>query len=332
MKCLYHHVSWVFAQFPCRYFSFHLVEPGYGRAHNSVKDELTFLASCFRLHQPGERNISEKVSSRPALTSDKSGPLLRPKFVSRQTRPVTFDSQLRHTIHQEVQSSHFSKAMASTVEPTTPTDQPRRFLTVEDETHVREASQISTAIPASGASAATEGTTTTSNAGAVEPPPHDIADVVLASRSEHTKPQSMDAATESADAETSHAGFAKRDTHTPSQFSIRSGHGYTSFQRTSPEQVSSIFPTELPPRPPPKQSFLKRLQGVSARPAHTDKVMSHDHTYRTPDIEMAAPSEAPRSHDVDKIRSLKFWLLIMLGICLSSIIGMVIHWAVTHGE
>ncbi|KAH6872309.1 hypothetical protein BKA58DRAFT_400561 [Alternaria rosae] len=222
--------------------------------------------------------------------------------------------------------------MTPLAELTPPIDQPRRFPTVEDETPASEASQIATTMSTSGSSAATERTTTASNAAAVEPPPHDIADVVLASRSEHTKPQSMDAATESADAETSHACFAKRDTHTPSQCSIRSGHGYTSFQHTSPEQVSSIFPAELPPRPPPKQSFLKRLQGVSARPAQTEKLMSHDHTYRTPDIEMAALSEAPRSHGVDRFRSLTFWLLIMLGMSLSSIVGMVIHWAVTHRE
>ncbi|KAI4913208.1 uncharacterized protein J4E92_009831 [Alternaria infectoria] len=154
------------------------------------------------------------------------------------------------------------------------------------------------------------------------------------SLSEHTKPEPMDTVTESADAEKSHPSSAKRNGHPPPPICIRSGHlqYYTSFPRTSPEQVSSIFPTELPPRPPQKQSFLKRLQGSSARPAQTDKQVSHDHTYRTPDIEMAAPDEAPRSHDVSRSRSLMFWLLIMLGICLSSIIGIVIHWAVTREE
>jgi len=265
-------------------------------------------------------------------------------------------------------------------------NQPRRFPTVEDETPTGEASQIPTTMSASGSPAATEETNTTFNAAASEPPPHDIADVVLASLSKHTKPQPMDSATESADGEKSHPGSAERDAHRNAQFSIQSGRGYmyfpraslskhtkpqpmdsatesadaekshpgsakrnshlpppicirsghlqyyTSFQRTSPEQVSSIFPTELPPRPPPKQSFLKRLQGSSARPAQTDKQVSYDHTYRTPDIEMAAPGEVPRSHDAGRSRSLMFWLLIMLGICLSSIIGIVIHWAVTREE
>ncbi|KAI4944329.1 hypothetical protein J4E86_009387 [Alternaria arbusti] len=265
-------------------------------------------------------------------------------------------------------------------------DQPSRFPTVEDETPTGEASQIATTMSASGSFAATKGTTTTSDVAAAELPPHDIADVVLSSLSEHTKPQPMDSATESADGEKSHPGSAERDAHENAHFSIQSGRGYmyfpraslsehtkpepmdtvtesadaekshsgsakrnihlpapvcirsghlqyyTSFPRASPEQVSSIFPTELPPRPPPKQSFLKRMQGSSARPAQTDKQVSHDHTYRTPDIELAAPGEALRSHDVNRSRSLMFWLLIMLGICLSSIIGIVIHWAVTRED
>jgi len=238
----------------------------------------------------------------------------------------------------------------------------------------------------SRSSAATEETTTASNTAAVEPSPHDIADVVLSSLSEHTKPQPMDSAikiadgekfhsgsakrnthlpapiciqsgrgymyfpraslsehtkpepmdtvTETADGEKSHPGSAKRDAHPPPPICIRSGHlqYYTSFPRTSPEQVSSIFPTELPPRPPQKQSFLKRLQGSSARPAQTDKQVSHDHTYRTLDIEMAARGEVAHAYDGSRSRSLMFWLLIMLGICLSSIIGIVIHWAVTREE
>jgi len=211
-------------------------------------------------------------------------------------------------------------------------EKPRRFPTVEDETPTGEASQIAKTMATSGSSAATDGTVITSNAAAVEPPPHDIANVALASLSEHTKPQHMDDATENADVEKSHPGSAKRDTHPPSHFSIQSGRGYIYFPRASQEQGSSIFPTELPPRPPPKQSFLKRMQGSSARPTQTDKQVSHDHTYRTPDIELAAPGEAPRSQDVGRSRSLMFWLLIMLGICLSSIIGIVIHWAVTREE
>ncbi|KAI4922975.1 hypothetical protein J4E90_001411 [Alternaria incomplexa] len=265
-------------------------------------------------------------------------------------------------------------------------DQPRRLPTVEDETPSGDAISISTTMATSGSSAATDGTTTSSNAATAEPPPHDIADVVLSSLSEHTKPQPMDSATESADGEKSHPGSAERDAHRNAHFSIQSGRGYmyfpraslsehtkpeptdtvtesadaekshpgsakrnthppppicirsghlqyyTSFPRTSPEQVSSVFPTELPPRPPPKQSFLKRMQGSSARPAQTDKQVSHDHTYRTPDIELAAPDEVAHSQGVGRSRSLMFWLLIMLGICLSSIIGIVIHWAVTREE
>jgi len=213
-------------------------------------------------------------------------------------------------------------------------EEPRRFPTVEDETPAGEASQLATTVSTSASSAATEGTATTSNAVAVEPPPHDIADVVLSSLSEHTKPQHMDAAPESAGGEKSHPGSAKRNTHPPPPICIRSGHlqYYTSFPRTSPEQVSSIFPTDLPPRPAPKQSFLKRLRGSSARPAQTDKQVSHDHTYRMPDIEMAAPGEVSHAYDGSRSRSLMFWLLIMLDICLSSIIGIVIHWAVTREE
>ncbi|KAI4663149.1 uncharacterized protein J4E88_010854 [Alternaria novae-zelandiae] len=276
--------------------------------------------------------------------------------------------------------------MTPSAELTPPMDQPRRFPTVEDETPAVDASSIAKTMSTSGSSAATEGTTTTSDVAAAELPPVDIADVVLSSLSEHTKPQPTDSATESADgekshpgsaerdaqmntycsiqsgrgymyfpraslsehtkpepmgtvtesadAEKSHPGSAQRDTHLPAPVCIRSGHleYYTSFPRTSPEQISSIFPTELPPRPPQKQSFLKRLQGSSARPTQTDKQVSHDHTYRTPDIELAAPGEAPRSHGVNRSRSLMFWLLIMLGICLSSIIGIVIHWAVTREE
>ncbi|KAI4632661.1 hypothetical protein J4E80_000018 [Alternaria sp. BMP 0032] len=265
-------------------------------------------------------------------------------------------------------------------------EKPRRFPTVEDETPTGETSQIATTMSTSASSAATEGTATSPTVAAVEPPPHDIADVVLSSLSEHTKPQHIDDATQSADLEKSHPGSAKRETHLPPPICIQSGRGYmyfpraslsehtkpepmdtvtesadaekshpssakrnthppppicirsghlqyyTSFPRTSPEQVSSIFPTELPPRPPQKQSFLKRLQGSSARPAQTDKQASHDHTYRTSDIEMAAPGEVSHAYDAGRSRSLMFWLLIMLGICLSSIIGIVIHWAATREE
>ena len=105
-------------------------------------------------------------------------------------------------------------------------NQPRRFPTVEDETPTGEASQIPTTMSASGSPAATEETNTTFNAAASEPPPHDIADVVLASLSKHTKPQPMDSATESADGEKSHPGSAERDAHRNAQFSIQSGRGY----------------------------------------------------------------------------------------------------------
>jgi len=222
--------------------------------------------------------------------------------------------------------------MTPPAELTPPMEKLRRFPTVEDETPTGEASQIPTTMSTSASFAATEATATSSTVAAVEPPSHDIADVVLSSLLGYTKPQPMESAIKIADGEKSYPGSVKRDAHMPYQFPIRSAQYYTYSQRTSPEQVFSIFPTELPPRPPQKQSFLKRLQGSSTRPSQTDKQMSHDHTYRTPDIELAAPGEALRSHDVNRSRSLMFWLLIMLGICLSSIIGIVIHWAVIREE
>ena len=83
----------------CRSFSFHVLEPGLGRPHNSVKDEMTLLTGYSRLHHPGERNVSESVGSKPALTSDKwahySGPSLC--HIKRVSLPLTLNSDLHHT-------------------------------------------------------------------------------------------------------------------------------------------------------------------------------------------------------------------------------------------
>lgn len=83
----------------CCSFSFHVLEPGHGKPCSSVKDEITIPTSCFQLHRLAERNVSERVGSKSALTSDKwahyPGPSLR--HIKRVSLPLTLNSDLNHT-------------------------------------------------------------------------------------------------------------------------------------------------------------------------------------------------------------------------------------------
>ncbi|KAG9191558.1 hypothetical protein G6011_10292 [Alternaria panax] len=80
---------------------------------------------------------------------------------------------------------------------------------------------------------------------------------------------------------------------------------YTQFQRPLPEQVSSIFPSDLPPRPSPKRSFPQRLVDLSTHPAHSaqpDESISTTYTAHTPDIELGVLGEDDDPHDIDRLR------------------------------
>jgi hypothetical protein len=115
----------------------------------------------------------------------------------------------------------------------------------------------------------------------------------------------------------------------------RSALEYTQFKRPSPEQISSIFPSELPSRPLPKRSFLQRLADLPRRPIRAGRrngVASNEYAFRTPDIELGPPGEVGYSHGVDPLRRLKFWGLMLIGVVLSAAIGILIYSLVRHVE
>jgi hypothetical protein len=60
--------------------------------------------------------------------------------------------------------------------------------------------------------------------------------------------------------------------------------------------------------------------------------MSNGHTYRTPDVELGVLGEDQDLHDADRLRRLKFWGLILIGVVLSMAIGIFIYSLVRHAE
>lgn len=109
----------------------------------------------------------------------------------------------------------------------------------------------------------------------------------------------------------------------------------TQFHRPSPEQVSSAFPSELPPRPLSKRSFLQQLVNPSAHPthaAHADETVSHEHNFGDADIELGAFGQEVSLHDTDRLRWLKFWGLMLIGVVLSMAIGILIYSLVRQTE
>jgi hypothetical protein len=159
--------------------------------------------------------------------------------------------------------------MALTDKITTPAVPPYMFLAAKPATcntgnHYTpacEASQTSMTVSVSESSAPTEWTTSSSVA-ASQPQTQETARIILAALPKNVKSQLVDATTKIASAETSHRSTVTRDHQAPYRSPITSGLGYSSFQRRSPETISSIYTPELPPRPN-KRSFLQRLHVLS---------------------------------------------------------------------
>jgi hypothetical protein len=202
--------------------------------------------------------------------------------------------------------------------------------TGDDNGSASEACQKLTTMSTSGSSGTLERIINSPNTVATQSQSQETAIVVLAALPKHTKPQLTDAATEMASTEKSQPSSVTRHHQATCDSPVTSDPEHSAFQGPSPETVSSIFPSELPPRPPQKPSFLHRLNNPFAHPNPADKSVSLDNTHRTPDIEMGVSGETPRSHEVDQFRSHKFWGLMLLGACLSTAIGMVIYYLVVH--
>lgn len=127
------------------------------------------------------------------------------------------------------------------------------------------------------------------------------------------------------------AGDHWNNHHTCAQSTLE----YAQFKRPSPEQISSIFPSELPSRPLPKRSFLQGLVDLPTRlkrRARTDEGASNEYAFHTQDIDLGASSESRCSHDADRLRRLKFWSLMLVGVVLSMAIGVLIYHLVRHNE
>jgi hypothetical protein len=282
--------------------------------------------------------LLKRVDLKTAFTSDILPRYSKRKFVSHQTRTVAFCSQSYSTPHPELRFLHFYKVMTSNTELATSMNPPRRFPTVETVAgdtgdgngSASEDSQKLTTMSTSGSSGTIERIINSPNTLATQSQSQETAVIILAALPKHTKPQLMDAATEMASTEKSQPSSVTRDHQATCHSPVTSDSEHNAFQGPSPETVSSIFPSELPPRPPQKPSFLHRLNNPFAHPNPANKSVSHDHTHRTPDIEMGVRGEAPRSHEVDQFRSHKFWGLMLLGACLSTAIGMVIYYLVVH--
>lgn len=123
--------------------------------------------------------------------------------------------------------------------------------------------------------------------------------------------------------------WTTRDSSTPLALSD------TQFHRPSPERVSSAFPSELPPRPLSKRSFLQQLANPSAHPthaAHANETVSHEHNFGNADIELGAFGQEVSLHDTDRLRWLKFWGLMLIGVVLSMAIGILIYSLVRQTE
>lgn len=165
----------------------------------------------------------------------------------------------------------------------------------------------------------------------------DITDHILASLPASTAPQPFNLSLESNTVST--ASRAPRTpsalTPTQSQHSKDLNQDFTPFPRPLPDIISSVFPTELPPRPTSKQSPFKRLFNRIPRSVSTprsDEDASDERTFRTPDIEMGslwgstpAPASMVQQAQADSIRKLKFWLLLVGGWMLCLGIGLLIY-------
>ncbi|EDU43298.1 hypothetical protein PtrSN002B_009436 [Pyrenophora tritici-repentis] len=125
----------------------------------------------------------------------------------------------------------------------------------------------------------------------------------------------------------------QRESTTPSQHSTPS-------PCVTPEIVSSTFPSELPPRPPPKQSPLRRLFSLPVRPptqaAQTDKNMTTNHTsVSRVDIEMGSLGVRSQvQHDLQNLartnRRLKICVFVLVGQIIVMAGIMVVYVAYSH--
>ncbi|XP_014558979.1 hypothetical protein COCVIDRAFT_35782 [Bipolaris victoriae FI3] len=114
---------------------------------------------------------------------------------------------------------------------------------------------------------------------------------------------------------------------TPGHF-INQEPNPTSLSR-SPTLVSSIFPTELPLRTPPRPSLISRVFSLSPPSAHAARAGNREpRTFHTPDIEMGRQERLThvlqRDERAKKIKKTKFVLLLMGGTTLCLAMGVMV--------
>ncbi|EUC39079.1 hypothetical protein COCCADRAFT_191 [Bipolaris zeicola 26-R-13] len=114
---------------------------------------------------------------------------------------------------------------------------------------------------------------------------------------------------------------------TPGHF-INQEPNPTSLSR-SPTLVSSIFPTELPLRTPPRPSLISRVFSLSPPSAHAARAGNREpRTFHTPDIEMGRQERLThvlqRDERAKKIKKTKFVLLLMGGTTLCLAMGIMV--------
>ncbi|EMD66100.1 hypothetical protein GGP41_006435 [Bipolaris sorokiniana] len=106
----------------------------------------------------------------------------------------------------------------------------------------------------------------------------------------------------------------------------------TSFSR-SPTLVSSIFPTELPLRTPPRPSLINRVFSLSPPSTHAARAENRAPcTFHTPDIELGGQEhltcvlqQDERAKNIKKIEKVKFVLLLMGGTTLCLAMGIMVY-------
>ncbi|EUC49460.1 hypothetical protein COCMIDRAFT_22839 [Bipolaris oryzae ATCC 44560] len=102
---------------------------------------------------------------------------------------------------------------------------------------------------------------------------------------------------------------------------------------SSPTLVSSIFPTELPLRTPPRPSLISRVFSLSPPSAHAARAGNREpRTFHTTDIEMGGQEhlnrvlqQGERAKNTKKIEKVKFVLLLMGGTALCLAMGIMVY-------
>lgn len=118
---------------------------------------------------------------------------------------------------------------------------------------------------------------------------------------------------------------------TPGHF-INQEPNPTSFS-CSPTLVSSIFPTELPLRTPPRPSLISRVFSLSPPSVHAARAGNREpRTFHTPDIEMGGRErlthvlqQDERAKNIEKIEKVKLALLLVGGTTLCLAMGIMVY-------